>query len=75
MWAVAGKGYGPLFSPSPPVVTNPTERERGERERGREREREREGGRGMDRERKRYPEANVWPENQRLVSQRTAVVW
>lgn len=29
----------------------------------------------MDRERKRYPEANVWPENRRLVSQRTADVW
>ncbi len=39
-WAVAGKGYGPLFSPSPPVVTNPAERER-ERE--------------MDKEGKRYP--------------------
>ncbi|CAB1431768.1 unnamed protein product [Pleuronectes platessa] len=27
-WAVAGKGYGPLFSSSPPVVTNPAESER-----------------------------------------------
>lgn len=43
LWAVAGKGYGPLFSPSPPVVTNPTERERegeGWTERGRDTQRQ-----------------------------------
>lgn len=41
-WALAGKAYSPLFSPSPPVVTTPVEREwEGERESVREIERER----------------------------------
>lgn len=43
-WAVAGKGCGPLFSPSPPVVTNPTERKReSESERASERGRDTQG--------------------------------